>query len=239
MVAGYLSTHERWLVFAKDWADAIADLCLPYFHMEPCISGRDTFKGIGVEFRDELMRTIFPLIPANTEFGISEGVDLGDFEEAVLRNVPKRQDTKDLRDPYFLCFQLALERIVFRAEQHVSGFGPDDEIVCFFERQDEFGCRALRYFSGLKADEKNRPWVRRLRAPTFEPKEKYVPLQAADVLAWLSNRFMAGHLKHPRFPVEEYLRILWERGTLEHGVLNRAALQQEIARFRAEGKLPR
>lgn len=235
LVARYLSTHERWLDFAREWCRILSCIQLPLFHMEPCISGNKPFEGIAVTLRDQLIHKLFPLIPENTEWGLSEGVDLGVFKEVVLDNVPEKSQTKDLRDPYFMCFQAALERMVLRAERHVAGLGPEDQIVCFFERQDEFCHRALEYFNRLKADEKNRPWARRLRAPTFETREKYVPLQAADALAWLSNRFMANNLTHPRFDVEDYLRILWNKQNLEHGLLERSGLEDQIERFRAEG----
>lgn len=247
LIAGYVSTQERWVAFEKAWKEPIDALFLPIkrfdrsppFHMWPCISGKEPFNLIDISARDTLMRAIFPFIPEHALFGMSEGVSLADFNGVVLPNVPKQLAiAKDLRDPYFLCFQLALERLVLQIEELLD-IGPENTVACFFDRQDQFGPRALRYFNRLKADEANRPWVRRLRSIAFAGKDELVPLQAADVLAWLSNRFMAQSLTtHPRFLLEEYLRILWSRRALEHAVLTRDGLQEQIARFRAEGKLP-
>ncbi len=147
-----------------------------------------------------------------------------DYDEVVPQWL-KDQD----RHPCFFCFRLFLDAVlhVLRTEvdpilqQKTKGYHKEDEPVAFiFDQQQEFKDQAIKTFYALKA---LRDTDNRMGSITFGCRKQYVPLQAADLMAYYGRRIISHVIKDEawRDPMERFLE---ERHNLKIYRYERAGL---------------
>ncbi len=59
-----------------------------------------------------------------------------------------------------------------------------DPLEFIFEEQHEFGKKALRLYDRVKVISQRDDWAKKLKSAKFGGSEEYLPLQAADLLAY-------------------------------------------------------
>jgi hypothetical protein len=62
---------------------------------------------------------------------------------------------------------------------------PGERIACAFDRNHDMDSRAIEHYNGLI---KHRGWGEKFEGISFEDKTRFVPLQAADMLAGLARQ---------------------------------------------------
>jgi hypothetical protein len=174
-VAAYLERPRQWQEWTKRWN--IAKRPIKVFHSVDCQNLVGEFKGWTETSRDELVIRLLDVIDASALTGVVIGLHMGEFEKAMA-------DRPDLRaifgSPYAACFQWVAQVIINAAIDVGS-----DERIGFIHECNDYRQEALEAFAWIK---RNSNPGNRVIGLTFSEKQDYVPLQAADVLAYEGNK---------------------------------------------------
>lgn len=218
-IAGYIAHDSAWEELCQKWGMLLLRHNIPFIHMKDLIPLRGPYENLGWDIakRDEVLREFIDVIREHVVGGFGVGVD-----SKYLRSMCK--DAKQqIGDPAMLCFQRIL-RIVVNKLQSV---GYQSSISPVFDDCEEYSVRCYRMWSRLR---KNAPELSAaVPSITFANDHHFWPLQAADVLAWETNkhlRQMAGNF-NMRKQMEtlmqsttpgyglDYTSELWDAETLE------------------------
>jgi hypothetical protein len=163
--------------------------------------------------------------------GVAGGLSIPDYKR-LLRPYVKRTDGTD--SPYLFLFADVICETVKRSEMFV-GESPDEPIAFVFASHPLWSAQALEFYNTVKDDEKTPVEVRRrMGAVAFEDIDAFVPLQAADHLAFETyhsmndppgtnrpamNRLMAWEQNYGRFYNEQgilsYIKHCKEEGIFQ------------------------
>ena len=173
-LAGYLNHAEKWALFSDAWAEELkATPAIEYLHMVEANNLRGQFKGWKKEDRDEKIRGLARVVrhfnPISFHFSISRR----DYSYKVKPVAPR-----GIGNPHFVGVFAVVSGIVRSLE--------NDDFI--FDQQDGVSDDIDLFFSYMK---KNIPRnARKLinSKPKFEDDKHFLPLQAADMLAWHIRR---------------------------------------------------
>ena len=176
-VGAYVGRPSVWQDFTKAWKRRKRPISI--FHAADCANLRGEFKGWTPEDRDRYVAKLFPVIPQHRLAGVVIGIHVPAFEEAMAA-VPEVRSI--FRTPYDGCFQWCVQRIVdYHNAAHAT------QRLVFFHEINDFQAECKRTFGELNRAPKNTSHSMTL---SFVGKSDHIPLQAADVLAYESNKIM-------------------------------------------------
>jgi hypothetical protein len=193
-VVGYLSWKEDWDIFTGLWNEVLKHYEVPVFHMSEFsdeINGPKNpkwpYRGWSREKKDQFIRELVANTRDNALIGVGGLVGVRDYD-AIVPDWLKTQ----IGHPYYFCFQLFFDTILDALTKFEHPFPPGEQVAFFFDQQQEFKNKALEVFDNLHAikDVDNR-----MGAITFVRKEQYIPLQAADLLAFRMRKVVTRKLK--------------------------------------------
>jgi hypothetical protein len=201
-VAAYFSNAQTWKHFTRRWLHVLRDFDLNEtdFHMIDYTGRQNAFKGWSTGDQLALGKKLFPLIPRHTRFGVSIAIHNIEFEE-LFKTYPNIK--RGLGRPYTCCFQWLITLVA----AHLPQPDPAWRIGCIHEDNDYKG-EAIEAWDWVK---KKEDIGSRLGLLAFAPKIDCVPLQAADVLAWESQK----RLSEPNRAERKSLSILRPNITLQ------------------------
>ncbi|MDP1874298.1 DUF3800 domain-containing protein [Phenylobacterium sp.] len=180
-VAGYLFLKAGANRFTKKWGKVLKREKIPFFHMVDFAPGNSPFDHMHKQKRIEVEKELIATIHDCAVFGFSVTVDEREYNEIIT---PK----PSIGGAYSFCLRGCLAAISdWRKRTNFRG-----EIAYFFEAGHRDQSEANRIMHEVFQHEEAR---RRFAYGnhTFVEKTKVVPLQSADLLAWLwRNDFIRG-----------------------------------------------
>jgi hypothetical protein len=204
-VGAYAGRLETWPAFIDDWNSAKHPIKV--FHSTDCAALKGEFAGWTASDRDVLVARLLS-VPAKYElYGIAMGINLRDLVEAVTAE-PDLTDTPEaaamFASPYGMSLQWVLMSIIERTE----AAGLREEPLALFHEQNSFQGDALKAFDLVKRRRKHHIGPMTI---AFCEKDEFVPLQAADVLAYEANK----RLRDPSKPQRRSIAALGDNITVE------------------------
>jgi len=181
-ISGYLAPASVWGEFEIKWKRALKEERLPYFHMADCEAREEEFKGISKLERARLQRKFIEIITSTQATAIAVGVHLK-FYDALADRIKKRGIKYS--KAYFTAFVHQVDHLASR----IAHLPPEEQIGFVFDRQNEYQGRAKELYDSLLGHPEL-PFHSRLGPLGFADKTKVVPLQAADILAYESFRYL-------------------------------------------------
>jgi hypothetical protein len=176
-VAGYISRPATWRDWTKAWNRAKRPIKV--FHATDCAGFFGEFTGWDQPKRDAFVAQLLPILPAHELAGIVIGIQLKDFEVAFRSH----HDLVEMfGTPYTACFQWAISIIMEYATERGSG-----ERMAFVHEVNDYKGEAIKAFEYVDT------FLNPRKIPmtmSFGSKAQYVPLQAADVLAYEGGKFL-------------------------------------------------
>ena len=146
------------------------------------------YHGWSDEKRNAFMMELIPIVRDTAWFAVGGAVNVKDYDQCLPDWIKD-----DAQHPYTFCFQLLLNVLLPELEKSLEPpLAPDDQVAFFFDQQKEFEKRARLAFNRVKGLRDTRD---RMGALAFVDKRKYVPLQAADLLAYLLRSAQAKRIK--------------------------------------------
>jgi len=181
-VGSYVATPKQWKLWTKDWNDAKG--AIKVFHASDCEALVEEFKGWETERRNKFVANLLPVLPRFKLRGLVVGINLDDYNAAMKGRDDLR---KLLGSPYTACFHWTVAEILSEA--------PSNRRIAFFHETNSYRGEALEAFAALQKSHKARDRT----SLTFGSKAEYVPLQAADIIAFEGNKRLRGPLgRKPR-----------------------------------------
>ena len=179
-MAGYVARADTWELFADTWADALmASPSITYLRMVEANGRRGEFQGWDERSRDikllRLSRIIRYFEPLSFEFSINRQL----YYRAV-----KPVAARGLGNPYFPCAYSVVSGVArFIKSQNIRL-----PIEFIFDEQREISADINLFFEWMKASLPKE--VRKLinGNPLFRDDKLFLPLQAADMIAWHIRR---------------------------------------------------
>lgn len=183
-LAGFVSTPDRWVSFEREWREALDDYGLPSFHMVDFAAGRGPYSHWqNAQHRIRFGR-LLEIIKAHVMYGVGIGVPTEPYHRLFSPEAKAH-----VGGPYgfaasvaFLEFSYQLPEVVedpWLAYVFESGQPGIDQIAKSFQYNEQV--------PEQKAD-------LRLLSLAFQNKLDFVPLQAADILAYELFRHLPAQL---------------------------------------------
>lgn len=180
VLAGYIGQAEDWAAFSDEWR-AICDRepkTMP-FKMWEAAHLVGAFAGWSVEARDQRVRALAEIIvryPFTTFHCIT---DLEGFSKTIPEAVQKR-----MAQPYVFAFQMTIMGVAYELLER----GQTERFEIIFDEQVIFGPRAVEWYQLIKVLADDDVGAIMPVQPMFKSDDEVMPLQAADLLAWMFRR---------------------------------------------------
>ena len=187
-LAGYIADDDGWNSLCADWGTLLSKHKIPFIHMKDMVALRGPYENLGWthEQRDAVLSEFIDTIRKHVIAGFGVGV-----AAKYLRSMEK-EARRVIGDPYLLCFQRILRRVIGKLRE-IGYTGP---ITAVFDDCEEYSVRCYRMWSALRTHAPELALL--MPSITFADDVMFYPLQAADILAWETNkhlRQMAGQHK--------------------------------------------
>lgn len=180
VMAGFISTAEKWISFSDEWRQRL-DMRprIAYFKMSEAMCLGGEFSGFSPDARDEKIVLLDSLIQEYAMGSIALVLDHHEFKRVFDHpSIPKH-----LRSPYyFLAFEMMKELPAFQ-----DHFEIDSGIDFVFDEQMGEMDRIISAWTNFKTHSRV-PWGLQSSVPIFRDEKKVLPLQAADMLAWIIRK---------------------------------------------------
>jgi Protein of unknown function (DUF3800) len=179
-MAGYVYPEEGWKSFADAWSSALRQSpSIDYLHMVEAQNLRDQFAGWKKPQRDAKLRNLANVIqifrPVSFQFSVSRR----DFNHFVKSNSPK-----PLGKPHFECIFGIICTLANWSEQ--SGLRSPIDFI--FDDQEGVSVDVDLFFEQMTAGLPAPARALINSKPAFRSDKQFLPLQAADMLAWHLRR---------------------------------------------------
>lgn len=198
-VAGYLFEKDSCIAMAEKWQQVLDEHHLAYFHMVECAHGNKQFKDKSKDERIDIQSKLIDLIKSHAEQGYAASFEL---EHAHLMPQTPRH-VIDITNPYTLCCHLCLLGARHWAERtSYSG-----KISYVFESGHRSAADSNAIMNTVFAHEDLRQDFR-YSSHTFGDKRQFIPLQAADILAWQWRKRVKDELSGVTRPRADFLSLI-------------------------------
>lgn len=181
VLAGFVAPVSDWKLVADEWAHTISKEGLSYFKMSHAMAMDGQFKsGWTVPLRDQLILKLVDIIEKIDPPRVECYLRREDFDSFVKGIV----SGPAFNDPYFVLFYHLTLSIAA-----ANGINWSSDCDFIFDEQGELGINAVERWNWVKAniDTLQGPGISEKLGspPIFRNDIKVLPLQAADMLAWL------------------------------------------------------
>ncbi len=170
-VAGLVALVEDWEASERKWKETLSVFKIPYFHMKDFANRRKHYENWSELKRKKLLGKLFRIIATTHPFPVGAIVSLDDYRSFSA------EDRELMGDPYHYCLMGCVYMPAWRTENAST----DTRIAIIFSEQSEF-----KNMAGLLLDDfkQNNTAGKRFDLPEFEDMKTFVPLQAADIVAY-------------------------------------------------------
>jgi hypothetical protein len=192
VLAGFVANAGQWRRFAKAWQTKLAaDPAIEYFKMSEAMDGRGQFVGWPEPLRGQKILDLGEIIKDHIELRVDCAIERSDFDELIAGVVKE----KEFDSPYFLLFyQLVMTLNTF----HRRLGRTDVDVDYIFDDQGAIGARAALWWDLMKNTVQPDRAALFGNPPTFRDDRRFLPLQAADLYAWLMGDRLVLPLKEQK-----------------------------------------
>ncbi|HUG48057.1 MAG TPA: DUF3800 domain-containing protein [Candidatus Limnocylindria bacterium] len=176
VVAGFLSTTEQWAAFETEWREALRDFGLGHFHMREFSQGVGPYKHWPEAQRRIRFGRLLDIVNDHIIGSFGTAVPVPSFERIFSAKAKAH-----VGGPY----GLAASSIFLDVGKVAAEAWPNDDpwIAYVFESGTRGAGQVLKVFQANEQDAKQKDRLR-LLSLRLENKRQFVPLQAADILAY-------------------------------------------------------
>lgn len=184
--ASVSTSARQWAAFSVQWAEALAAApSIRYFKAREAASRKDgEFAGWSEAKRDDKLRALIRVVNQFRFQMLPFGVDLPGFSQTL------GAWDKPLNQPYFWAYQI----LIFTVAHDLYEMGLREPFEMIFDEQVIFGPRAHVWYPLAKRIlGLYRPELAAIMPtdPLFQNDETTMPLQLADLFAWMTRRDVA------------------------------------------------
>ena len=215
-MAGYINTVEKWAKFSDDWDAALKrHPSIKYFTMKEAYPVRGQFRGWSDPKRDmkiaELSEVIRRYKPDSFHFSINRAAYLSEVKPVAPRGINTHY--------------VATFGIVSLVTKYLEGLNFEGKVDFIFDEQSGVSADIHFFFEHIAKNLSKAQRAMIARVPQFGSDKDYLPLQAADMLAWHQRRqhecgdaldgllrLRADHSAHMAIDAPDELLVKWRDG---------------------------
>lgn len=217
-MAGYVARNDQWISFEIEWKQALAEFGIPFFHMSEFAAKQSIYRRWSVAEREARYERLVNIINRHTVCSIGIIISRIDYAAAMGAIAPTMPS--GIYGYIFRAFPIAVGMMLAR-----KGYA-DPQIVYVLDRGRGIGPEiGLMDKMMMELDEIAHEHGKELNPLGYlsartEDKQRFVPLQAADILAY--QLYRDGFKYHRQFKdrrLSKHLQMLktkdshWERWT--------------------------
>jgi hypothetical protein len=201
VLAGYIGTVEGWDTFDEPWR-AILDSHpkIEYFKSSQAESLRPDGQWAGVtkDERNQKINALIEVITKCAKRAIHVRMQQRDYEEVIRGYVPPEWD-----NPYYFLFPSFVSAVITMEKY----FGLSKSVEFVFDSSETFEEPSLQLYGQFKGFDK---FAGRVVNIHYEDEKLFLPLQAADLVAWQVRRRLCSTSEEKRAHFERCLYRLPE-----------------------------
>lgn len=203
VMAGYISTRERWEKFSDDWEKALESPGQP----RPTLK---RFKMKEMKRDPERCGWFYDIIASNVLGAVSCTIIVEDLVRAIDTAwwTPYIKQAEKLKNPYYFAFIAIMD--LLRQHQHAMGLHEPIDFVFDNDSEKAKCLDAWATYEQIVPAEKRKHFG---STPIFRDDETTLPLQAADLIAYWTRQWeedgIADGIVKLRFPWEAKKEIPW------------------------------
>jgi hypothetical protein len=188
----YVGKPSNWQGWTKDWNRHKRNVPagrkpIKVYHSVDAHNRTEEFDGWDRPERNDYCAQLLPVIARHKILGVAVGIHMKAFDAAMQ---PHPELRAMFGTPYTACFQWTVETFLQMMDEKGS-----TQRVAFFHESNDYEAEANAAFAYV---EQQRRITKRPISLTFGGKGDFVPLQAADVLAYEANHTLRDPLKPTR-----------------------------------------
>jgi len=185
VLAGLIGTSEQWADFSINWQTALHESPrIDYFKMQEAAKLKGQFGRWKRETRDAKLRRLLAVLNSYELDFISVSLDVTAFYEIISEHMPKPGN-----NPYFVGFHQMIAAVGF----HLLERKHKEKFEIIFDENMIFGPRAKRWYPLVRDVAIPELFALLPPEPIFKNDHEFMPLQAADLFAWLIRRSWNEH----------------------------------------------
>ena len=190
----YVGKPSIWAAWTKDWNANKRKVPrgrkpIKVYHSVDAHNRDGEFEGWTQPERNAYVANLLPVIGRHLILGVLIGIHMDAFRAAM---VPYPELQEMFGTPYAACFQWAVQTMTEMLDERGSR-----QRVAFFHESNDYKKEAEAAFAYVEKETLITP---RSISLTFGGKDDYVPLQAADVVAYEGNHLLRDPSKPERLP---------------------------------------
>jgi hypothetical protein len=181
VLAALVSSAENWATFADEWEAKLSEAPrIDYFKMREAWARRNQFASFTEEQRDKRVYDLVDIINRRVEFFSFCEINNKDWRDILEGKISKTLDVQ-----YYHGYCRITVNVLVRIYQH----GPRGSVDFTFDKENETIFREVLDW-WLKTKEASPPWIKRRMGahPAILDDREALPLQAADLLAWITGK---------------------------------------------------
>jgi hypothetical protein len=196
-VGMYVGRPQTWREWTKDWNKHKKPIKI--FHAVDCSNRAGEFEGWTRERRNAYAAKLLPVLPRHQIFGLAVGIHMNAFRSAMA---PHPELREMFGEPYTACFQWSVQTLLEMLDERGEALREKagattvrNPPVAFFHECNDYQQEAQAAFAYVKTLKVTHA---RQISLTFGDKDAFVPLQAADALAYEVNHLVRDFSKTNR-----------------------------------------
>ena len=182
VLAGYISTADRWEEFSKDWEiECALDPPIRNFKMAHANSFKGDFDGWTREDRDARLLKLAVIVQRHAVLRIQTYMAWEDFNDILSGQLPGIYDS-----PYIWLFW----KLIADLSDWQEARGVNRRVDFIFDNQGTIGDEAIRWLRSMK---RVMPAAagERIGNVRHDDDQRVLPLKSADMWAWHVRRYLA------------------------------------------------
>jgi len=191
-LSGFAASDDVWHRFKIEWKCALDDNGVHFFHMREAMFLKGHFNGNNGWDEAKVYALVKDLFKVIGKFRTEEfeayscSVILSDYQRARLR-IPK------LRSPEAICVNFCVGNLRIPT-QDIETLKP---VELFFDENEPFLNTIYRIWDQVKNKSQTRGWPKQIADIKSVNSKTSLPIQAADMFAWIVHRHLTGSNNHP------------------------------------------
>jgi hypothetical protein len=208
VLAGFIAPAEVWANFSDQWQQCLdAPPALNYFKMREAVNNpTGAFRNWKRSDVRRKVQELVEIIKSNVKLGIHCTIPISGFDEIIAA-----QNAGPFSNPYSMAFYAVLAGIGWEALEHKA-----DGLDVIFDIQDKYSGFVKGVYPLMRRRVDSSLGQILPVEPMFKDDRQFLPLQAADMLAWLFRNAFNGRRTEwewianelmPVIPMSEYSTI--------------------------------
>ena len=220
-LAWLVAPAEDWKKFTETWNRLLRRHKVSMMHMTDFEHSIGDLKGWDKTKKDSFAAQLAGVLKTTFKLGTSHSMSVEIWNKVIAPSMETPYKKK--RGPYIFLLQSCLEQLVEYGKDLPSG----ERIACIFDENKLVSDAAKGHYTLLK---EVRGWNNILEGSVFESKRNFIPLQAADILAYEGYKDLVNIIAGQPRPRRKLLVNLMRSNRIKHSVLDLEGLWKDVQR---------